>query len=246
MSQQTLVNRISQWFRGGKNEGDLPIMREISPDQSPPHGGQSQMVKTSVLRPWARRENEMSARLTEGFQTLTELMSSVRDSLERQASRQDQLIEHLSHLPEALQSTADSSRLQTETLKAIHVQMSNQGEQTKQLAGILEKMNDVGGNQQEILESLRERVEAINQQDKYVSDTLHGVGNALQAVSQSSQSSTEVLKQMRSDSGSRDEKLEMILRKQATRFTTMLAIAVFLSVAALTAVVVMGYLMLKK
>jgi len=244
MSEQTLVGRIGQWFKRDKSNGDLPIMRELPPD-SAGHSGQ-QVVKTSVLRPWARRENEMSARLSEGFQTLTDLMSSVRDSLEKQASRQDQLIEHLSHLPEALQSTAESSRLQTDTLKAIHIQMANQGEQTKQLAGILEKINDVGGNQQEILDSLRERVEAINQSDKYVSDTLHGVGNALQAVSQSSISSTEVLKQMRSDTTSRDDKLEMILRKQSTRFTTMLAVAVFLSVAALVAVVIMGYWMTRR
>ena len=47
---------------------------------------------------------------------------------------------------------------------------------------------------------------------------------------------------MRTNLDQRDKQLENILHRQGTRFTTMLAIAIFLSIAALAAVTVMGYL----
>ena len=46
-----------------------------------------------------------------------------------------------------------------------------------------------------------------------------------------------VLKQMREDTTTRNGELERILHRQGSRFTTMLAVALFLSIAALAAVV---------
>ena len=51
---------------------------------------------------------------------------------------------------------------------------------------------------------------------------------------------------MRDNISSRDGQLERILHKQAMRFTSMLAIAIFLSIAALVAVAVVGYQLMNK
>jgi hypothetical protein len=51
---------------------------------------------------------------------------------------------------------------------------------------------------------------------------------------------------MRDRIDSRDGQLERILQRQGTRFTTMLAIAIFLSISALAAVCIMGYLLIIK
>ena len=69
-----------------------------------------------------------------------------------------------------------------------------------------------------------------------MSETLNGVGSALENVSRTSHTSAEVLSQVRDNINARDGQLERILLRQNTRFTTMLAIAIFLSVAALVAV----------
>ena len=47
---------------------------------------------------------------------------------------------------------------------------------------------------------------------------------------------------MRDNINSRDGELERILHRQGSRFTTMLAVAIFLSIAALVAVGVIGYI----
>ena len=66
----------------------------------------------------------------------------------------------------------------------------------------------------------------------------------MQTVTQNTSTSTQVLEQMRDNIDSRDGQLERILHKQNVRFTTMLAVAIFLSIAALVAVRVIGYLLI--
>jgi hypothetical protein len=85
-------------------------------------------------------------------------------------------------------------------------------------------------------------VETLSQHDEAMANNLSSVGSAMQAVSKNSHTSAQVLEQMRDNINSRDGELERILNKQGSRFTTMLAIAIFLSIAALVAVGVIGYL----
>jgi hypothetical protein len=72
------------------------------------------------------------------------------------------------------------------------------------------------------------------------------MGEAMQSVSRHSHDSTQVLQNLRDNLDSRDGQLERILHRQNTRFTTLLAIAIFISIVALTVVCIMGYLLVIK
>ena len=61
-----------------------------------------------------------------------------------------------------------------------------------------------------------------------------------------SQTSAQVLSQMRDNLDARDGQIERVLHRQGVRFTTMLAVAIFLSIAALAAVGVLGFLLLNQ
>jgi hypothetical protein len=65
-------------------------------------------------------------------------------------------------------------------------------------------------------------------------------------VSRTSHTSAQVLEQMRDNINSREGELQRLMQKQSARYTTMLAIAIFLSIAALAAVCVIGYLVINK
>ncbi|WP_428937354.1 hypothetical protein [Fontivita pretiosa] len=238
---KTFFARVSNWFRRGGGAGngstELPLARE----------GASQAIepRSTFLRPWAR-QNAAIARLQEGFDTLTDLMATIRDTMERNARRQDELLSYLAHLPEALRAIPESNRIHGETLRAIHQQLAHQNTQQQKLGEILEKLSQSGGEQRETLEELRDRMESIRQTDEAISANMSNLGLALQSVSRNSSTSTQVLEQIRDHLDSRDGQLERILHKQNVRFTTMLAIAIFLSVAALVAVSVIGYLLILK
>lgn len=247
-SQMNLISRIGGWFKKSNrpednrlDNGDLPLS-----DHGGDHGGmQIVEARSSFLRPWAKRDAAIQ-NLQEGFNTLTELMSSIKDNLERQNQRQSELSQYLSSLPQVLEMMPEANRVQGEALKAIHQQLASQTAQQEKLSDILNRLNDTGGEQREMLEQLQQRVETVNQNDQTLAEHLQSVGSAMQSVSKSSTTSTQVLENLRDNINARDGQLERILHKQNTRFTTMLAVAIFISVAALAAVCVMGYLLVVK
>jgi len=241
--QTTFLSRIGKWFKkdalSGEN-GHLPLEGEI-------HGhagtgmGTGLESRSTFLRPWAKRDAAIN-NLQQGFDTLTDLMGSIRDNLEKQNERQDQLVQTLSQLPQTLQMLPESSRVQSETLKAIHQQIEFQNGQQEKLADILGRISDADAQHRSTLDALTDRVESLNDQDQRMADHLGSVGSAMQSVSKTSETSAAVLGQMRDNLNSRDGELERILHRQGNRFTTMLAVAIFLSIAALVAVGVIGYL----
>jgi chromosome segregation ATPase len=234
--QQTLITRIGSWFkRGTRGNGDLPLDAHSSSTGIEP--------RSSFLRPWARRDAAIQ-QLQDGFHTLTDLMSTIRDNLDRQSRRQDELMNYLSHLPQALESLPESGRVQGEALQAIRQQLQQQNGQQERLSEILEKIGEGGSEQRVLIDALRQRVDSLRQTDEAIAQNLSSVGDAMKTVSQTSATSAQVLGSMRDRIDERDDQLQQILQKQSTRFTTMLSIAIFLSCAALAAVSVVGYLLL--
>jgi chromosome segregation ATPase len=243
MNQQTtFLSRISSFFgrkssnNASAGNGDLtPIDDDSSQHLLEP--------RSTFLRPWARRDAAIQ-NLQEGFNTLTDLMGGIKDNLEKQGQRHQELVNYLSHLPQLAQELPEANRVHGETLKAIHQQIESQSTRADRLSEILDRMNTAGAEQGEMLHSLHERVESFREQDQVIADNLSSVGQAMQTVMKNSSTSTQVLEQLRDNTNSRDGQLERILHKQNVRFTTMLAIAIFLSVAALVAVSIVGYLLI--
>jgi DNA repair exonuclease SbcCD ATPase subunit len=245
MSEQntTLLSRIGRWFR--KDIADNGETLVGDPNQ--PTRAQTTAIetRTTFLRPWAKRDAAIQ-HLQEGFNTLTDLMGAIRDNLDKQNARQDQLLGALQQLPHVLETLPENNRVQAETLQAICKQIEGQSTQQVKLGEILEKIGTSTGEQRQMVDALRGRVEDIHKTDTTIADYLNNVGSSLKDVSKNSQTSAQVLEQMRDNIDARDGQLERVLHRQGVRFTTMLAIAIFLSIAALVAVGVIGYVLINQ
>jgi len=245
MSEQTtLLSRIGRWFRKDAVNGEQEAQSLIG--DAPAHSSSTALeTRTTFLRPWAKRDAAIH-RLEEGFTTLTDLMGAIRDNLDKQNQRQDELLNALQSLPQVLQTIPESNRVQTETLQAIRQQIEGQSGQQERLGEILNKIGETTGQQRQVVEEVRGRVEEIHKQDVSIADYLNNVGSSLKDVSKNSQTSAQVLEQMRDNIDSRDGQIERVLHRQGVRFTTMLAVAIFLSIAALVAVGVIGFMLLNR
>jgi chromosome segregation ATPase len=232
LEQPGLMSRLARWFKR-RPVLDLPA----DPARVP-------AVRSSILRPWARRDAAINA-LAQSFSTLTELMGSIRDSLEKQTRRQDELSGYLQNLPQLMATLPESQKMQAETLRMVVGQMEQQNLQQARLGEILEKIGDAHQSQRQILESLGEHVQTLSGHDQSIADNLKSVGVSMENVGRSSQSSAEMLRQLRFDSAESSQQLAQILRRQNTRFTALVVVAIFLAVAALGAVGTLGYLLLK-
>ncbi|HEX4123292.1 MAG TPA: hypothetical protein VHY37_01095 [Tepidisphaeraceae bacterium] len=245
--QTSFFSRIGSWFRkGARPDGELPqtpAEPEITTALRPPTIAPE--PRSTFLRPWARRDAAIE-NVHNGLSALANLMGTIRDNLEKQSDRQEQLLKYLSHLPEALATLPEGNRIQSETLSAMRTQMEQQTAHQTKLAEILERIAAADADQGNTLKALDQNITTLREHDRAISENLNSVGSAMQSVSSSTQASTQVLQQMRDNQAARDGELERILHRQGNRFTTMLAVAIFLSIAALSAVAVMGWLIMQK
>src|SRR5947207_8537853 len=193
MSEQTtFLSRIGSLF--GRKSNRLADNGEMSMDiGSPPQ----ELIepRSTFLRPWARRDAAIS-NLQEGFNTLTDLMSGIKDSLDKQSERHAELMNYLSHLPQLAQELPEANRVHGETLKAIQHQIEGQSSQHERLSEILNRMNSAGAEQSEMLHSLHERVESAREKDEAIAENLSSVGEAMQNVSRNSSTSAQILEQL--------------------------------------------------
>jgi chromosome segregation ATPase len=213
--------KIGAWFRRNKSPGT-----EIVPGAG------------SILKPLNKRDQAI-ANLQEGFNTLTDLMSTIKENLNDQGRRQDELLGYLSHLPKAIEGIPETNRLQVESLKAISARLEQQNTQQNLIGEILGKLADSDLQQRQVVEDVRGRVENVAEQNKVIAENLSTVGSAMQTVSKNSTASAQVLEQVRDNIQRRDGQLERLMQKQAQRFTWLLAVAIFLAIAALVAVVIL-------
>jgi hypothetical protein len=256
MSEQSLLSRIGNWFKSGpSSEGNSASPEFIvnnedgntaeitgEPSMSSSHTGLE--PRSTFLRPWAKRDAAID-NLQGGINAIGELMTGIRDHLEQQSKRQDELLGYLSHLPAALEQLPESNRVHGETLKAIHEQMKSQDAQQSKLGEILEKISQADGQSIRALDSLQEHVDQLRRHDEAVSQNLGHVGNAMEGLGKNTAASAEVLQQMRDNAASRDGEIERILQQQTSRFTTLLVVATLLLVAALVAVGGLGYMFMQ-
>jgi len=266
----TLMGRIGGWFKRGQEQAE-PVVgpktqaiaqalaiepataAESSRITEPARMTESARISESVeteplaetrstfIRPWSKRDGS-AEQLQSGVAALTDLLNSVRDSLERQTQRQDEMMGFLTHLPKALQSLPESGRIQGEALSGIQKQMERHTGQQSQVAQVLERISRAEDRQQRTLEALQDRVDWVSRNEHALTQSLGNVGILLQAMSKHSEASAQVLVNLRDGMSVRDRNVEKILHRQGVRFTTMLAVAVFLSMAAIVGVGIFGYL----
>jgi hypothetical protein len=256
MSEQSLLSRIGNWFKGeyrGSGNGASPdyivnnedgSSADITGEPSLSSGQSSIEPRSTFLRPWAKRDAAIE-NLQGGISAIGDLMTGIRDHLEQQSKRQDELIGYLSHLPAALEQLPESNRVHGETLKAIHEQMKGQQAQQSKLGEILERISHADGQSVRALDSLQEHVDQLRRHDEAVAQNLGHVGEAMEGLGKNTAASAQVLQQLRDNAANRDGEIERILQQQTSRFTTLLVVATLLLVAALVAVGVLGFLFLK-
>lgn len=246
--QNNFFSRIGQWFKSPRQNGDVAseAQQPVAPPAPP---AEPVETRVSLFRPWARRDAAI-ANLQQAFHSLSDLMGTIRDNLEKQNQRQEEIISHLSRIPEtlqaipqALQSIPEATRAQGETLKAIGEQIEQQVDQQNRLNDILTKVTEANVDQKELLQSLHQRTQQVTQHNEAIADNLRQVGSAIAEMGRSTESSTKVLEQFRECLDSRDNQFQQIIEKQSSRVTALVIVAISLAALALIAVAIFAFLL---
>ncbi len=227
----------------GSPSVDLPLVKTAHELSAPPQRPESR--KLSIFRPFARRDAAIAG-LQQGFSALAELMNSIRDNLERQSRRQDEMISYLSHLPELIQSLPESQRIQGEALRAIGQQLQQHILHQSRLAEIMAKANQSQDEQRMVLENINGRVESVLEHNDRIAQNLRHVSAAMENMGRTGENEVLVLRQMQENLNHRDESVQRVLQRQSARLTSLSIAAMACSMMAMAAIIVVGVMLLKR
>ncbi len=220
--------KLSGFFTGRSVE-EPPLLQDIEVSQP----------RNTGFRPFSRPAKERNDNVT----ALTDLLISMRETIERQGQRHEELMTYLSHLPKAMEMVPELSRQQAETLAVVKQHLENQGPQSRQMSGILEKVGQAAVDQRRILDSVRQRLDMLSEHDQQVATHFNNFANALKTSSDTTQLAGDLIKSIEARIRERDEADERRIRSRDRTHTIMLVASMILSAAALIAATVGVYAM---
>lgn len=228
-------NRINSYDETGPGVDDLGAPQQLIDRPAP---------STSIFRPWAKRDQALQ-NLSQGFVTLTQLMSAIKVSLEKQQSRQDELMNVLSRLPSVIEAIPESHRTQAEALRTIYDQLARQNSAQSTLGDVLNRIADSGSEQRKLIDQLNDQLDGLRQTDASISDNLASVGSAMTALGNNTQTSAGVLQQLQEGLRRRDEELAEQLQRQNQRFNFILWLSAALAITVIVSLVMITYIALR-
>lgn len=195
---------------------------------------------TGLFRPFTRR-SESTLSGGETVTALTDLLVSMREAIDRQGQRHEELMGTLAQLPKAMELVPENTRLQSEALAAIRQHLENQGTQARQMSTILEKVGQASVDQRRILDAVRQRLDALAEHDQKVAEHFNNFASALTTSADTTKLAGQVIEALKQNITERDEKLTQIIKVHQRRHTVLMVAAVVLSAAALVAATVGVY-----
>lgn len=240
MAQSTgLFSRITTLFsRKNRIEEHLPLDENGLPQR------QIVETRTSIFRPWSR-QNQALQNLSEGFVTLTQLMSGIKENLEKQNLRQDEMLRFLSSLPTVIEQIPEANRAQGEALKTIYEQLTQQNQAQATLGQVLNRICDTAGDQRKLIDSLNDQLDSLRQTDATISSNIASVGTAMSTIGQASQTSAQVLEKVQAGMAQRDQAMAQILEKQNQRFNMIFWASIVLSITTMLSLAALAYLLVR-
>jgi hypothetical protein len=220
---------------------------------------------TSAVRDDLKKQNErheqlmrylshlpkIIAHIPEAARLQGEAIKAIHNQMERQAAQH--AAQQATYIEQRSRDAAAFARQSAE-------QASRHEAQQARLASILEGLTCADAARGEAVSSLAQQVEALRRQELVITHGLSRFGDdvaqfganladfgvVVQTAAQTSQVGAQIIADIREDLGRRESTLEKAIHRNNTRFTSMLAVAITVSVAAMTSVVVIGYLMLSR
>jgi chromosome segregation ATPase len=246
MSEQTgLLSRITSLF-GRRSRVDVDLNRDRLPLDPADLQAAQQLIEPrgSIFRPFHKRDVALQS-LSESFVSLTRLMSAIREGLERQQDRQDELIRLLGSLPAVIEAIPESNRAQAEAMRGIYQQLAAQNNAQSTLGEVLNRIVDGNGEQRKLIDALHDQLDGLRQTDASISDNLASVGNAMQTLGSNSHTSAQVLQQVQDGLRQRDEAMQAAIERQNQRFNFILWLSVVLAITTVLSLVMVTYVAMR-
>ncbi len=176
--------------------------------------------------------------IKQGYGEVIQTMASLRQHLDEQSQRSDQMLRMMDGLPELLRSIPEQTRVQTQLLRAIASQLDSQNTTNGHLTEAIQSLSKAADKQDHTLGQVREHLAAESNTRKELHAGIVTLNSTLESVEASNFAARDALRTVTEQQQERDEQVRSMFRRSQRLNTAMTLVSWALAIGALA---VAGY-----
>jgi chromosome segregation ATPase len=190
------------------------------------------------------RKKDPAERFTESVDKLVEKLEGINDNLSRQTKQNEYLVKKLEDLPRLLSPLPAAVNQQRDALVEMIEQLRRKAERDEAVAQTLSRLPELAGRQTESLEAIEDHLSTAADTDEKLTQTFQQVSESLGKLDAEVNGEIEWLQKMSQSFTENEKFLRDTLTAQQRKFFRLFAVVVGVSLAAITALVVILLLFL--
>jgi hypothetical protein len=227
----TIWTRLGQWLRTGSGADtkrdphatglDKGLMTDMLTkpvgDKSPRVGG--------ALSGWSRRDHTLQ-QIQEGNERLMEVLGAVKNYMDKQEKRSDQMAESLGAVADTFSKLPELTENQTAILATIAASMEQSKDHTRELALTMRETPDAIRAQGDALRGFQETLESSPLHDGRMIGSLDEIRGSMSTMTHTADSQVHVLREMREIDERRADALETMINNQSKLQTKLISLMI--------------------
>ena len=187
-------------------------------------------------------------KIQQSYDSLLETVKALREALDGQSKRQDELLTRLSALPQAAEALPQTTKMQSDMLKMINERLAMHAEQQRKVGevlGTLGKPKAAGGSEAlaEAVDSIRDQIEMGNEIDRQLVESFNRFSMMIDRLHIANNHAVEALQQVRDSYAQSAMQMQDWIEKSRHRNNWILGLSFVMSAVALGAVAVLFYVL---
>jgi len=136
-------------------------------------------------------------KIQQSYDSLVDTVRELREALDGQSRRQDELLNKLGELPHAVEALPQASKMQSDMLKMINDRLTMHADQQRKVTEMATAASTGKKDPAEALQAIREQIEMGNEIDRQLVDSFNRFSMMIDRLHQVNNQAVEALQQVR-------------------------------------------------
>jgi len=180
-------------------------------------------------------------KLQQSYDSLLSTVQELRAMLDGQAKRQDEMLDKIQTLPQAVEALPQTSKMQSDMLKLINDRLSIHAEQHRKVSAIAENLGPAKKEYAEALSNIKEQIEMGNEIDRQLVESFNRFSMMIDRLQLANQHAVDALQQVRDSYAQSAMQMQEWIERSRHRNGWLVGGAFVMSGAALVIVLVLLY-----
>ena len=234
----SLFTTLKRWIRGAQ-----PTVVDFESYEAAATGTDGPYAPGVLRRvgPGSPSEQPGSYKIQQSYDSLLQTVRELREALDGQAKRQEELLSKLGTLPLAVEALPQTSKMQSDMLRMINERLSMHADQQRKVSEVINTLGANKKEQGETLQAIRDQIETGNEIDRQLVESFNRFSLMIDRLQLANNNAVECLQQVRDSYATTALQMQEWIEKSRHRNNFLVGGAFGMALVALIAVISLFY-----